>query len=74
MVRDLKARIRDSVMREHGLALKRVLLVPQGALPLTTSGKIQRSYAQKLLIEQQFREVWEPPAGSSPPIEQEELS
>jgi acyl-CoA synthetase (AMP-forming)/AMP-acid ligase II len=74
VVRDLKAKIRDGVLREHGLALKHVLLVPQGSLPLTTSGKIQRSYAQKLLLEGQFREVWEQPAAPQAPIEREELS
>lgn len=79
VVRDLKAKIRDAVLSEHGLALKYVLLVPQGSLPVTTSGKIQRSYAQRLLREGQFREVWEQPtppssSSSSPSIEQEELS
>jgi acyl-CoA synthetase (AMP-forming)/AMP-acid ligase II len=66
-VRELKARIRDTVVREHGLALKHVLLVPQGSLPMTTSGKIQRSYAQKLLLDQQFQEIWAPPLSAPPP-------
>lgn len=73
VVQELKTKIRDSVLQEHGLALKHVLLVPQGAVPVTTSGKIQRSYAQKLLLEQKFREIWEQPA-SSAPFEREELS
>jgi acyl-CoA synthetase (AMP-forming)/AMP-acid ligase II len=53
----LKAKLRDSVLAEHGVAPKHVLLVPQGAVPITTSGKVQRSQARKLFMEQQFQEV-----------------
>jgi acyl-CoA synthetase (AMP-forming)/AMP-acid ligase II len=53
----LKATIRDSVLAEHGVAPKHVLLVPQGSVPVTTSGKIQRSAAHRLFREQQFQEM-----------------
>ncbi len=58
LMRALKAKIRDAVAREHGLALKHVLLVPQGTLPMTTSGKIQRSYSRQLFLAGEFKEVW----------------
>ncbi len=72
LVGELKARIRDAVLREHGVALKHVLLVPQGTVPLTTSGKVQRSYARKLLLAQQFREDWLEPK-RPPAVQQKEV-
>jgi acyl-CoA synthetase (AMP-forming)/AMP-acid ligase II len=53
----LKAKIRDSVLAEHGVAPKHVMLVPQGAVPVTTSGKIQRSFAQRLFSGRHFQEI-----------------
>jgi acyl-CoA synthetase (AMP-forming)/AMP-acid ligase II len=57
LLRELKAKIRNAVTREHGVALKRIVLVPQGALPMTTSGKIRRSNSRQLLVNNQLKEV-----------------
>ncbi|BDT92377.1 acyl-CoA synthetase [Nocardia sputorum] len=43
---ELEAAIRDRIAGEHGLALHRVVFVPKGLIPRTTSGKIQRSVAR----------------------------
>ncbi len=57
LVGELKMKICDAVAREHGLSVRRLLFVPQGALPMTTSGKIQRSLSRRLLIANQFRAI-----------------
>ena len=45
---DLAARIREAVSAEHDLSLASVTLVAPGAMPVTTSGKIQRQRAREL--------------------------
>jgi acyl-CoA synthetase (AMP-forming)/AMP-acid ligase II len=56
-LRQLESKIRNAVAREHGLALKRVVLVAQGQLPMTTSGKIRRATSQKLWLDKQLEQL-----------------
>jgi acyl-CoA synthetase (AMP-forming)/AMP-acid ligase II len=63
-VRDIKTRIHRVVATEHGIVLKRVLLVPQGTLPMTTSGKIERAHSRKLFLNGKLTEIWAPRASA----------
>lgn len=47
-VDDIVGAVREAVSREHDLAVKEVLLLKPGALPKTTSGKVQRGLAARL--------------------------
>jgi acyl-CoA synthetase (AMP-forming)/AMP-acid ligase II len=47
----LAAHIRDAVVRAHDIAPYDIALLRPGALPLTTSGKIQRAQARRLWLE-----------------------
>jgi acyl-CoA synthetase (AMP-forming)/AMP-acid ligase II len=40
--------IREAIFNEHEIAIDKVLLIHPGAIPMTTSGKIQRSLTRKL--------------------------
>jgi acyl-CoA synthetase (AMP-forming)/AMP-acid ligase II len=40
--------IREAIFNEHEIAVHKVVLIPPGAIPKTTSGKIQRSLTRKL--------------------------
>lgn len=44
----------SSVTREHGLRLHALLLVRQGALPRTSSGKIQRARSRAMYLAEEF--------------------
>ena len=44
----LAGKIRDAVVREHDVAPHQIVLLRPGALPKTTSGKIQRSVSRQL--------------------------
>jgi acyl-CoA synthetase (AMP-forming)/AMP-acid ligase II len=47
-VDDIAGCIREAVFNEHEIAVHKVVLIPPGAIPKTTSGKIQRSLTRKL--------------------------
>jgi acyl-CoA synthetase (AMP-forming)/AMP-acid ligase II len=47
---DVAVQVREAIAREHGLSLAGVVLVQQGEVPRTTSGKIQRSAARELFL------------------------
>lgn len=49
---ELTRRIREAVVREHDIVPHQILLLRPGALPKTTSGKIQRSLARRLWLDQ----------------------
>ena len=55
--RDLKQCVRDAVLAQHGVAPAHVLLVPQGSLPMTTSGKLQRSLCRELFSRGELQEL-----------------
>ena len=49
-VDEVAGAVRKGVVREHDLTVHRVIFIPQGAIPMTTSGKIRR---------QATRECWQ---------------
>ena len=51
---EMTAVIRQGVADQHELFARHILLIRPGALPKTTSGKIQRSLARRLWIERRF--------------------
>ena len=57
-LRALAAKARDAIAFEHGVLAQRIVLVPPGSLPLTTSGKIQRSLSRRFFDEGSFEDVW----------------
>jgi long chain fatty acid CoA FadD26 len=42
-LRDVKRRVRSAISQFHSLRIADIVLVPQGAIPITTSGKVRRS-------------------------------
>jgi acyl-CoA synthetase (AMP-forming)/AMP-acid ligase II len=48
---EVAGRIREAVTRQHEIAIETIALIPPATLPKTTSGKIQRSAARRLLLE-----------------------
>lgn len=48
---EIAGRIRDAVTRQHEIAIDTIALIPPATLPKTTSGRVQRSAARKLLLE-----------------------
>ena len=67
-VQDLKDAIREAVVREHGIAPFRIVLIRPGQIPKTTSGKIQRNTTRNLWQAGQFEEIKDQvnKTGSSP--------
>jgi acyl-CoA synthetase (AMP-forming)/AMP-acid ligase II len=51
------AAVTSGVVNAHGLALYDVVLVRAGALPRTTSGKVQRRHCRELYCERGFGET-----------------
>jgi acyl-CoA synthetase (AMP-forming)/AMP-acid ligase II len=51
---EMAGMIRQGVTEQHELFAGHILLIRPGALPKTTSGKIQRSLARRLWIEGRF--------------------
>jgi acyl-coenzyme A synthetase/AMP-(fatty) acid ligase len=45
---DLIGCIREAVTSEHEIAVHKIVLLPPGAIPKTTSGKIQRNLTRTL--------------------------
>ena len=55
--REAMASVTSAVVNAHGLALYDVVLVRAGALPRTTSGKVQRRHCRELYCERGFGET-----------------
>ena len=49
--------IREGVTDQHELFARHIALIRPGALPKTTSGKIQRSRARMLWLERHFEDL-----------------
>jgi acyl-CoA synthetase (AMP-forming)/AMP-acid ligase II len=49
--------IREAVANEHEIALDSIVLIRPGAIPKTTSGKIQRSLARRMWLQNSFKTV-----------------
>jgi acyl-CoA synthetase (AMP-forming)/AMP-acid ligase II len=47
---DFEGRIREAVTEEHEIAVHQVVLVRPGAIPKTTSGKVQRNLTRQLYL------------------------
>src|SRR5215468_6869382 len=47
--------IREAVANEHEIALDSIVLIRPGAIPKTTSGKIQRSLARRMWLQNSFK-------------------
>jgi acyl-coenzyme A synthetase/AMP-(fatty) acid ligase len=53
----MKGLIREGVTGQHELFARHIVLIKPGALPKTTSGKIQRSLARRLWLERAFEDL-----------------
>src|SRR6266566_570196 len=49
--------IREAVANEHEIALDSIMLIRPGAIPKTTSGKVQRSLARRMWLQNSFKPV-----------------
>jgi acyl-CoA synthetase (AMP-forming)/AMP-acid ligase II len=56
-IEETEASIREAVANEHEIKLDFIVLIPPGALPKTTSGKIQRSLARRMWLENSFEPI-----------------
>jgi acyl-CoA synthetase (AMP-forming)/AMP-acid ligase II len=56
-IEDIVACIREAVANEHEIALDAIALIRPGAIPKTTSGKIQRSLARQMWLQNLFEPV-----------------
>jgi acyl-CoA synthetase (AMP-forming)/AMP-acid ligase II len=54
---EMKELIREGVTDQHELFARHVVLIKPGALPKTTSGKIQHSLARKLWLDRRFEDL-----------------
>jgi acyl-CoA synthetase (AMP-forming)/AMP-acid ligase II len=54
---EMKGLIREGVTDQHELFARHIVLIKPGALPKTTSGKIQRSLARRLWQERRFDDL-----------------
>jgi acyl-CoA synthetase (AMP-forming)/AMP-acid ligase II len=54
---EMKEIIREGVTDQHELFARHIVLIRPGALPKTTSGKIQRSRARTLWLERHFEDL-----------------
>lgn len=54
---EMKGLIREGVTDQHELFARHIVLIKPGALPKTTSGKIQRGLARKLWQERRFEDL-----------------
>jgi acyl-CoA synthetase (AMP-forming)/AMP-acid ligase II len=54
---EMKGLIREGVTEQHELFARHIVLIKPGALPKTTSGKIQRSLARRLWLERKFEDL-----------------
>ncbi len=56
-IEEIVACIREAVANEHEIALDSIVLIRPGAIPKTTSGKIQRSLARRLWLQNSFEAI-----------------
>jgi acyl-CoA synthetase (AMP-forming)/AMP-acid ligase II len=54
---EMKGLIREGVTDQHELFARHIVLIKPGALPKTTSGKIQRSLARKLWLDRRLDDL-----------------
>jgi acyl-CoA synthetase (AMP-forming)/AMP-acid ligase II len=56
-IEEIVACIREAVANEHEIALDTIVLIRPGGIPKTTSGKIQRSLARELWLQNSFEPI-----------------
>ncbi len=54
---EIRDQIQEKVRQQIGLSVGRVVFLPKGRLPLTTSGKVMRTRCVELLLEAEFSEM-----------------
>jgi acyl-CoA synthetase (AMP-forming)/AMP-acid ligase II len=54
---EMKGLIREAVSDQHELFARHIVLIKPGALPKTTSGKIQRTLTRKLWLDQRLEDL-----------------
>jgi len=54
---EIRGQIREAIADSHELSVRHIALIRPGALPKTTSGKIQRKLARRLWLDGGFEEV-----------------
>jgi acyl-CoA synthetase (AMP-forming)/AMP-acid ligase II len=54
---EMKGLIREGITGQHELFARHIVLIKPGALPKTTSGKIQRSLARRLWLDRHFEDL-----------------
>ena len=54
---EIKGRIREAIADSHEVSARHIALIRPGALPKTTSGKIQRKLARRLWLDGGFEEI-----------------
>ena len=55
---EIKGLIREAVTDQHEVFARHIVLIRPGALPKTTSGKIQRSLARQTLARTAVSTIW----------------
>ncbi len=53
-LRTIKREVNSAISRSHGLRIADLVLVPPGAIPITTSGKVRRSACVERYLNHQF--------------------
>jgi long-chain fatty acid adenylase/transferase FadD26 len=53
-LRSLRQQVTSAVFKSHGLKVSDLVLVPQGSIPITTSGKVRRASCAELYRQNQF--------------------
>jgi len=53
----IRDQIQEKVRQQIGLSVGKVVFLPKGRLPLTTSGKVMRTKCAELLLEAEFSEI-----------------
>ncbi len=56
-IEEIVACIREAVANNHEIALDTIVLIRPGAIPKTTSGKIQRSLARQMWLQNSFEPI-----------------
>jgi len=56
-IEEITACIREAVANQHEIAIDTIVLIPPGAIPKTTSGKIQRSLARRMWQQNLFETI-----------------
>jgi acyl-CoA synthetase (AMP-forming)/AMP-acid ligase II len=54
---EIRDQIQEKVRQQIGLSVGKVIFLPKGRLPLTTSGKVMRTRCVELLLEAEFSEM-----------------